>query len=114
MVNFSFIRGDTFLFKFKILDKSKNSIEKSDISTLILTCRKQKNDLIMFTKNIDDFTVDDNGYFHGEFKPEDTQELESGEYYFDIEVTLTSGKRKTKLYTFILEKDATKHKKEGA
>lgn len=114
MANFSFIRGDTFLFKFKILDKNKNDITKDDISTLILTCRKEKNDVVVFTKKIDDFTIDDDGYFHGEFKPEDTEKLDYGKYYFDIEVTLTTGQRKTQMHSFTLEKEATEHRTEDA
>ena len=91
-----FIRGDTQPFKFKITDKDGKSISSENIKTLILTCRKYnlKSSAVLFDKNKEDFTFKDD-YWHSEFKPEDTRELDYGIYNFDIECTLKDGTVKT-------------------
>ena len=86
-----FIRGDTQPFKFKITKQGGENVDEKDIKTLTLTCRKYnlKSSTILFNKNKEDFTFKDD-YWHGEFKPEDTRELNYGLYNFDIECTLTA------------------------
>ena len=109
-----FVRGDTNLIKFKIEDKSGQTIKKEDIDTLILTCKRNTADLmpILFQKRIDDFELRDDEYYHCTFKPEDTQKLDYGIYFFDIEVTLKNGYRKTQFSKFELTEECTTHKEE--
>lgn len=106
-----FIRGDTFAFKFSIMYKDKTPIKKEDIKTLFITCRKyaSKDFPIIFQKTIDDVEIDEEGYCHAKFNPEDTQELMYGSYFFDIEVTTKGGYRKTKLYEFKIGKETSIH-----
>lgn len=109
----TFVRGDTCLFKFKITNEQGQTIKKEDIESLILTCRADSSDLlpILFRKNIDDFELEDN-YYHCAFKPTDTQNLEYRQYYYDIEVTLKNGYRKTLFSSFTLSEECTIHKEE--
>lgn len=92
----NFVRGDTQPFKFKIIKQGGENVDEKDIKTLTLTCRKYnlKSSTILFNKNKEDFTFKDD-YWHSEFKPEDTRELDYGCYNFDIECTLTDGTVKT-------------------
>lgn len=99
------IRGDTHLFKVRL-----NNITLDEIDTLFITCRKDiySKDFI-FQKTINDVSIDNDLYVHFAFNPSDTQALPYGDYVFDIEVTLKSGYRKTKLFKFSLNGEATFH-----
>lgn len=99
------IRGDTHLFKVRL-----KNITLDEIDSVFVTCRKDiySKDFI-FQKTIDDVTIDNNLYVHFAFNPSDTQALPYGNYVFDIEVTLKSGYRKTKLFNFNLTGEATFH-----
>lgn len=103
------IRGDTHLFKVKL-----KNITLEEIDTVFITCRKDiySKDYI-FQKRIGDVTIDNNLYVHFAFDPVDTQTLPYGSYVFDIEVTLKSGYRKTKLFKFNLTGEATFHSNGG-
>ena len=113
--NHEFVRGDSFCFKIKLLDADKQPIIADKISELFVTFRKYTNDdsPIIFQKNLEDVTIDEYGYCHVAFNPEDTQDLPYGEYYFDMEVTLNSGYRKSRLYEIELTKETTIHRTEG-
>ncbi len=107
-----FVRGDTPTLVFPIKNKSGEIIVLEDIDTLILTCRRHPDRVsdIIFEKNKEDFRFEDNKY-KVTLKPEDTQELvySDGTFYFDIEVTLKTGQRKTRNYEMNLEKDCSIH-----
>ena len=110
-MNVKFVRGDTFSFKFLIKSKDETNITTNDIDTLFITCKRNTNDLssIVFQKKLEDVTIE-NGWCHAAFEPEDTERLNYGTYYFDIEITLKSGYRKSKLYTFTLTEETTLHR----
>lgn len=105
-----FVKGDTQAFKFKITTKDGEDVERGDISALLITCKKAPSDNspVIFQKTLEDVTLED-GYYHAVFAPEDTQSLPIGKYYFDIEVTLARGYRKTKLVAFELTAETTVH-----
>lgn len=112
---YKFVRGDTFAFK--VLLKTKNNIilKKEDVETIYITARKntQENGQILFQKDINDISLDENGYCHAKFNPEDTETLKYGTYLFDVEITLKSGYRKSKLYKFEITKETTIHRDGG-
>ena len=109
--NMNFVRGDSFPFKVLLSFADKKPIKKSDISTLFVTCRQYANTNfpILFQKELDDVEIDKDGYCHIVFEPADTEGLDYGKYFFDIEITLNSGYRKSKLYEFELTKETTIH-----
>lgn len=106
----NFIRGDTQFLKFLVTFKDQTLIKLEDIDTLFITCKKsiysREN---IFQKTIDDVKIDEEGYVHIVFKPEDTESLEYGKYVFDIEITTKAGYRKTKLFEFTLVGETTFH-----
>lgn len=106
-----FVRGDTFSFKFKLKTLDNNILTKSDIETLFITVRKwpSKESSISIQKTLDNVEIDEEGYCHARFESSDTENLNYGFYYFDIEVTLKSGYRKSKLFKFELTKETTIH-----
>lgn len=106
-----FVRGDTFAFKFLLTTKDGIAIKKEDIDTLFITARKyaNKESPIIIQKKLEDVEIDSDGYCHTKFEPKNTEELIYGSYFFDIEVTLKSGFRKTKLFQFKINKETTIH-----
>ena len=106
-----FVRGDTCLFKVKLITNGDDIIESKDIDTIFITCRQEptKDSNILFIKTIDDMVLDKDEYLHCKFDPSDTENLYYGIYYFDIEITLKSGYRKSKLYQFELTQETTIH-----
>lgn len=108
-----FIRGDTFPFKTSIKFKDGEVLTKEDIETLFITSRKYptKTSPIIFQKTLDDVEIDEEGYCHARINPEDTEDLAYGSYFCDIEITLKSGYRKTKLFKFEITKETTIHER---
>lgn len=106
-----FVRGDTCSLKVKLTLDGDGVIQIGDIDTIFITCRQKpdKNSDILFQKTKEDIVIDQDAFLHFQFDPDDTENLYYGLYYFDIEITLTSGYRKTKLYTFELTEETTMH-----
>lgn len=106
-----FVRGDTFAFKTPITFEDGTPVTKEDIDTLFVTVKEQPTEFspIIFQKKLEDVTIDSDGYCHVVFEPKDTETLRYQKYFFDIEVTLKSGYRKTSLNSFRLTKETTSH-----
>lgn len=109
--NINVVRGDTISLKFTLKTADGQDVNEQDIETLLITLKKGTDDIspTIFQKTLEDITFDD-GYCHVVFEPEDTEDLEYGKYYFDIEVTLNNGYRKTALYTLTLTEETTLHR----
>ena len=108
MEEIKIIRGDTATLAFPITNKTGQGILLSDIDTLILTCRNKYYEML-FNKNKEDFRFEDNKC-KVDLNPEDTEQINcSNPIYFDIEVTLKNGTRKSKLCELKLMKDYTTH-----
>ena len=106
-----FTRGDTFAFKTPIKFADGTPVTKADIETLFITVKLQPTEYSpkIFQKTLEDVIIDSEGYCHVVFEPKDTETLNYGKYFFDIEVTLKSGYRKTALDSFKLAKETTNH-----
>jgi hypothetical protein len=74
-------RGDTMSFGMELegLDQ--------DLDTAFLTCRKSHTEPPVFQKSIGDgITKVDEGQYVVRVAPEDTEGLEAGKYYYDLEI----------------------------
>lgn len=96
IIYLNFIRGDSCPLKFKIIDDEENSVLKTNLDFLYLTCRKSntKYSDVIFQKNINDFNYE-NDYYFVNIEPQDTRELPYDTYNFDIEATFTDGEVQT-------------------
>ena len=112
------IRGDTATLVFPITNKNNENIDINDISELYLTCRRNPSKVyeIIFQKKLEDFRQEEDELYRVDINKEDTETLEIetrvGEeiiLYFDIEVTLNNGSRKSKIYQLNIDKDYTIH-----
>ena len=110
-IGVSFIRGDTCILKFRIQDEQGTFMEKSDLDSLYLTCRKSnsKSSRIIFQKDIDDFYCEDEYYFIT-IQPIDTRGLSYGTYNFDIEATFSDGEVQTLKSEFTITDEDTIYK----
>lgn len=88
------IRGDTKSYKFQRKDAEGHAItQKAD--KIYFTVKKNNQVLEpIFQKTIDDMTFDNDGTYHFTIEPEDTNNLEYGNYYYDIE-RIYEGNKKT-------------------
>ena len=111
MANNTIVRGDTFAFKFRITFADETPVASSDVATLLITFKAstRTESKVIFQKTKEDVIIDGDGYCHAVFIPEDTQSLMYGTYYYDCEVTLTDGYRKTIVNTLTLSGETSVH-----
>lgn len=108
----SFIRGDSYLFKVPVKHRENDiPLQETDVDTIFVTFKEttSKTSTILFSKDLSDITIDENGYCHIAFNPSDTESLNYGTYYFDIEITLKNGYRKTQTYSVKITDETTSH-----
>lgn len=88
------IRGDTKKCKFQRKDAEGHAI-LTIADKIYFTVKKNNTTLEpIFQKTIDDMTFDESGYYHFTIEPEDTNNLDYGNYYYDIE-RIYEGDKKT-------------------
>lgn len=91
MENLSMIKGDTFSFTIQIYDLEEN------LSEAYFSCKKNKSDeTYIFQKSIGDGieleeTTDEYISYKITVAPEDTNTIESGKYYYDLQLTTADG-----------------------
>lgn len=95
-ISLSQIRGDTVGYMFQ------RSNEEGVITTrpqdLFFTVKETATiEQVVFQKRLDDMTLDEDGTYHFQVLPEDTNGLQYGDYVFDIEV-IDSGVKTTVAY----------------
>ena len=100
-------RGDTSKWKFQRLDKDGHPItviaDKCWFS--VKTNDMQQNTVIQ--KTIDDMTFDESGFYHFTIEPEDTNNLQYGDYVYDIEIIQSDYKQTISKGEFILDYEVT-------
>lgn len=88
--NFEMVRGDTFSFAFEVeFDEAPQKLEKADF-----TCKANfDDDDVLFRKELEkgiNFAKQerDKLYYIVRVAPEDTKNLETGMYYYDLSIEL--------------------------
>ena len=101
------IRGDSKTFTFQRKDKNKNVItEKPDKMYLTIKQNEyEKQPLIQ--KTFDNGIRFEDDTYYVEFKPEDTNNLNFGEYVYDIEIINGDIVKTIKKDTFIIDSEVT-------
>lgn len=88
--DYEFKRGDTkVLDKFRLLNTDGEVLALGANDTLYFTVKKDansKNVLIQKTTKDSGITLEDDGYYHIIIDPEDTNDLDYGDYQYDIEL----------------------------
>lgn len=89
--NMKMTRGDTYSFgiEYKIDDESTQ-----DLETCYFSCKKNSDDEnYIFQKSLDNgISKVANGQYRIRVAPEDTEEIEAGNYFYDLEIGLNGDK----------------------
>lgn len=80
-------RGDTGQFKFQRKDAEGHVILTTPDALYFTVKKSYQSPSVVFQKDLDDMTLDENGTYHFTIEPTDTQALDYGNYVYDIEVT---------------------------
>lgn len=82
-----FTRGDTYKFKFQRLDSNNEPIITKANKMWFTVKENYYTNEVIFQKTLEDNTITftDDGYYHITINPEDTNNLEFRDYYFDIQ-----------------------------
>lgn len=79
-------RGNTGEFKFQRKDANGHPILTVATKVYFTVKRNTEEVNYLFQKTLDDMTFDGEGYYHLTIDPEDTANLEYGDYVYDVEV----------------------------
>lgn len=97
------------------LKKKDGTILEIDVDEIYISCKKKTNNVskLLFQKRLSkvDITKDNKGY-HFAIMPEDTEELDYGDYVFDIEVYNESPLIKQTIVGKLNLTDEVTHKKD--
>lgn len=100
-------RGDTKQLKFVRMSGGEPITSQAD--QIYFTVKRAVNPLPkepVLQKTIDDMVFDEEYYYHLTIEPEDTDELEFGDYDFDIQIT-ADGVKHTTCGTLQITKEVT-------
>lgn len=79
-------RGDTKKYKFQRKDAEGNVIKAIPDALFFTVKSNQYLNEFLFQKTINDMVIDDEGFWHFEILPEDTNNLKFRRYVYDLEV----------------------------
>lgn len=84
-----FVRGDTYIISRYFQDKDGNNlILNKDTDDIIFTIRKDIYSEVVVEKNINDIEILEDGKYRITLNPKDTEQLDFGEYGYDIELRI--------------------------
>lgn len=89
--NLKMVRGDTFSFGFEYSFDDETS---QDLETCYLSCKKNEDDEeYVFQKSLSDgISKVNSGQYRIRIAPEDTEDVEVGNYFYDLEIGLNGDK----------------------
>ena len=87
-MDFEFIRGDTFRFKFKLIDSNQNVLQLTSGDELYFTMKTNSNkrDFILQKRFSRGEITEENGYYYITLSHSDTGDLKSSSYVYDIQL----------------------------
>lgn len=106
---FSMTKGDTFAFQIEILDFDTHEVYTGDLTSAYFSVKKRldsKN--FTFQKSIGDgITKVKDGYYRVRVAPEDTADIISGLYVYDLQITIGDDVKTILKGTLNIEQDVT-------
>ena len=102
------VRGDTGLYKFQRLDSSGNPITTPPDAMFFTVKKSYGNKGEVFQKTLDDMDFDNtDNCWHFVIAPSDTQDLDYGQYVYDLEVTTDTYVQTIAKGKLVLDEEAT-------
>lgn len=101
--NITFVKGDTLSFNVQVFDEDGEPIT---VDSAYMTCKKMptKPDYI-FQKSLEDGISQSEGMMYVRVAPEDTKEVDAGEYFYDFKIGLGDDIYTIMIGTLSLEQD---------
>lgn len=105
--NITITRGDTARFCFQRHDNDGNVLSTRP-SKMFFTIKKSNyaKDVII-QKTLNDFTMDEEAFWHVEITPEETEVVAYGTYKYDIEITEGTSVTTVSKGDFVIEEETT-------
>lgn len=101
-------RGDTKKYKFQRKNADGTIILNMPNKLFFTVKQDYTDDKVLIQKRLpDDFTMDEDGTWHFTVLPEDTNNLNYGEYVFDVEVITDGVKTTIAKGGFVIEPEVT-------
>ena len=104
-------KGDTEQFKFQRRN-SNGTVITTQATKVYFTVKANEYSKVVLQKTIDDMTFDLDGTYHFTIEPSDTDELQCGNYKYDIEVIVNDYKKTISKGDFIINSEITTVKDE--
>lgn len=101
-------RGDTRKYKFQ-RKNADGSVILNVPNKMFFTVKQDfTDDKVLIQKRLpDDFEIDEEGFWHFTIEPEDTNDLNYGDYVFDVEVITDGVKSTIAKGGFVIEPEVT-------
>lgn len=101
--NITFVKGDTLSFNVQIFDEDGEPIT---VDSAYMTCKKMPTKLdYIFQKSLEDGISQSEGMMYVRVAPEDTKEVDAGEYFYDFQIGLGDDIYTIMIGTLSLEQD---------
>lgn len=100
-------RGDTEIFKFQRLDLNGDPILTEANKCWFSVKNTDNEQQVVLQKTIEDMTFDEEGWYRFTINPQDTNELQYGDYVYDVEVIQDGYKQTISKGQFIIEYEVT-------
>ena len=103
--NITMVKGDTVSFNAQLFDQNGNAMS---VDSSHFTCKKiASGSEIMFQKSLGSGISQSDGIMTIRIAPEDTRELDAGEYYYDFEIGIGDDIFTIKNGILTIEQDVT-------
>lgn len=103
--NISMVKGDTLQFNVQVFDENGDPMT---IDSAFMTCKERPNSTDkVFQKSLGDGIVQSDGLILVRVAPEDTSEVEAGQYFYDLQIGIGQDRYTIMIGVLSLEQDVT-------
>ena len=103
--NITMIKGDTVAFNVEVFDENNEPVT---IDSAYLTCKKiPSRETVTFQKTLGNGIGQHDGLISVRIAPEDTREVDAGNYFYDLQIGLENDVFTILIGTLTIEQDVT-------
>lgn len=103
--NITMIKGDTLQFNVQVFDENGDPMT---LDSAFMTCKERPNSTDkVFQKSLGDGIVQTDGMLLVRVAPEDTSEVEAGQYFYDFQIGIGQDRFTIMIGVLSLEQDVT-------
>ena len=103
--NITMVKGDTLQFNVQVIDENGDPMT---LDSAFMTCKERPNSSDkVFQKSLSNGIVQSEGMLLVRVAPEDTSEVEAGQYFYDFQIGIGQDKYTIMIGVLSLEQDVT-------